>query len=64
MALDAPGGPTTAFRHIATSSRCLPNRDQRPGVHARATRSRPGETAVRHITRRIEFYLLCPWQLT
>lgn len=22
MALDAPGGPTTAFRHIATSSRC------------------------------------------
>jgi hypothetical protein len=64
MALDAPGGPTTAFRPIATSSRCLPNRDQRPGAHARATRSRPGETAVRHITRRIEFYLLCPWQLT
>jgi hypothetical protein len=31
MALDAPGGPTTAFRHI---------------------------------TRRIEFYLLCPWQFT
>jgi hypothetical protein len=64
MALDAPGGPTTAFRPIATSSRCLPNRDQRPSVHARATRTRPGEPAVRHITRRIEFYLLCPWQLT
>jgi hypothetical protein len=64
MALDAPGGPTTAFRHIATSSRCLSNRDQRPGVHARVTRGRPGETAVRHITRRIEFCLLCPWQLT
>jgi hypothetical protein len=60
MALDAPGGPTTAFRHIATSYRCLSNRDQRLGFHARATRSRPGETAVRHITRRIVFYLLCP----
>jgi hypothetical protein len=48
MALDAPGGPTTAFRR----------------VHARATRTSPGEPAVRHITRRIEFYLLCPWQLT
>jgi hypothetical protein len=64
MALEGTGRTTTAFRHIATSSRCLPNRDQRPGVHARATRSRPGETAVRHITRGIEFYLLCPWQLT
>jgi len=64
MALDAPGGPTTAFRPIAASSRCLPNRNQRPGVHTRATRTRPGEPAVRHITRRIEFYLLCPWQLT
>jgi hypothetical protein len=60
MALDAPGGPTTAFRHIAACSRCLPNRDQRPGLHPRATRTRPGEPAVRHITRRIDFYGWCP----
>ena len=64
MALVAPGGPMTAFRTIATSSRCLSNRDQRPGGHAKATRSRPGEPAVRHITRRIEFYLLCPLAAT
>jgi hypothetical protein len=65
MALDAPGGgPTTAFRHIATSSQCLQNRDQRIGVHATGNPEQAGEPAVRHVTRRIEFHLLCPWKLT